>query len=382
MLELPPLSLYIHIPWCVRKCPYCDFNSHKMEQTLPQQEYITALCQDFDAEMSQQDILNGRDIKSIFIGGGTPSLFDASSFERLFDHLNSNAKLAEDIEITLEANPGTVEARKFREFREVGFNRLSLGIQSFNDAHLSSLGRIHDSAQASAAIDIANQAGFDNLNLDLMHGLPSQSPQQALDDLHAAMAVNPAHLSWYQLTIEPNTEFYRRPPVLPEEPLLHEMQDQGMQLLQENGFDRYEVSAYAQPGKQCSHNLNYWRFGDYLGIGAGAHGKLTDINTDTVYRSRKLKQPSHYIHNTVNREAERNEIKLEDRALEFLLNALRIRSGFSIALFESRAGVPFSTIGKKVEYLVSNDLLSITGGTVATTDIGYSLLNSVLEEFL
>ena len=388
MLEVPPLSLYVHIPWCVRKCPYCDFNSHASDGALPQRDYITALCEDFDDEVSRHEALQGREINTIFIGGGTPSLFDASSFETLLNHLSRKATLSRDIEISLEANPGSVEvndlegANRFKQFRAAGINRLSLGIQSFSDKHLSTLGRIHDGKRARMAIDSAQAAGLDNLNLDLMHGLPGQSVESALADLHTAIDYKPCHLSWYQLTIEPNTVFYRKPPPLPAEDQLLEIQQQGIAILESNGFTRYEVSAFAQEQRQCIHNLNYWQFGDYLGIGAGAHGKLSDPSSGVILRSRKFKQPEHYLHNTVNRAAERVEIKPEDRALEFLLNALRIRQGFPIELFENRTGLPFDTIRKKVEYLASNDLLSITDSSVITTELGYRLLNTILEEFL
>ncbi|HAJ76534.1 MAG TPA: YggW family oxidoreductase [Gammaproteobacteria bacterium] len=388
MLEVPPLSLYVHIPWCIRKCPYCDFNSHPTDGALPQRDYIAALCEDFDDEVSRYEALQGREIETIFIGGGTPSLFDASSFETLLDHLSRKATLSRDIEISLEANPGSVEANalegsnRFKQFRAAGINRLSLGIQSFSDKHLSTLGRIHDGKQARMAIDSAQAAGFNNLNLDLMHGLPDQSVESALADLQTAIDYKPDHLSWYQLTIEPNTVFYRKPPPLPAENQLLEIQQQGIAILEGNGFTRYEVSAFAQEQRQCIHNLNYWQFGDYLGIGAGAHGKLSNPSSGIILRSRKLKQPEHYLHNTVNRAAERVEIKPEDRVLEFLLNALRIRQGFPIDLFENRTDLPFDTIRNKVEYLASNGLLSIKDSSVITTEIGYRLLNSILEEFV
>ena len=382
MLESPPLSLYIHIPWCARKCPYCDFNSHASEIELPQAEYITALCDDFDAELERTTSAKDKEISSIFIGGGTPSLFDVASLEKLLVHIREKSALAQPLEITLEANPGTVEAAKFREFREIGINRLSIGVQSFNDEHLKALGRIHDGREARAAIEIAKKAGFDNLNLDLMHGLPGQNPKQAINDLNVAFQYAPAHLSWYQLTIEPNTLFYRTRPSLPEESLILEVQDQGFRILEDHGFQRYEVSAYAQHNRECVHNLNYWQFADYIGIGAGAHGKLTNAEIDTIVRTRKLKQPAHYLNNSINRTAECIQIKKDERVLEFLLNALRIKQGFSTKQFMTRTGVPFSSIEKKVEYLTSKGLLSKTGHKVSTTKIGYGLLNSVLEEFL
>jgi len=382
MLETPPLSLYIHIPWCTRKCPYCDFNSHTSDTALPQTEYIKALCEDFDAELERIPCAKDKEIGSIFIGGGTPSMFDAASFEKLLGHIREKSTLAKSPEITLEANPGTVEATKFEEFRAAGINRLSIGVQSFNDEKLRALGRVHDSREAKTAIEIAKKAGFENLNLDLMHGLPGQDYIQAINDLNTAIEYAPTHLSWYQLTIEPNTVFYRKPPSLPKESLIQEVQEIGLSIMEDHGFHRYEVSAYAQHGRECVHNLNYWEFADYIGIGAGAHGKLTNIETDTIFRTRKLKQPTHYLYNSSNRDAESIEIHKEERALEFLLNALRIKRGFSTDLFMMRTGVPFSTIAKKVEYLSSKGFLSKNGNRVSATKIGYALLNSVLEEFL
>ncbi len=379
MLELPPLSLYIHVPWCIRKCPYCDFNSHEAQEALPESEYIAALCDDFDRELDRSE---GRELQSIFIGGGTPSLFSAASYEKLLNHIQKRGKLAEQIEITLEANPGTAEAFKFEDYRRVGINRLSLGIQSFDDSHLKILGRVHDGVQARKAIDIAKRAGFDNLNLDLMHGLPTQVKADALEDLRIALDFNPSHLSWYQLTIEPNTFFYTHPPTLPTDKMLGKIEKVGHKLLHDHGYNRYEVSAYSLPGKQSIHNLNYWQFGDYLGIGAGAHGKLTQPEKNILVRVRKLKQPQHYLSNELARDAEVSEINENDRALEFLLNALRLKQGFSTTTFENRTGVPFSTIGKKVEYLLSKDLLAQNQERISSTEKGYRLLNSLWEEFI
>lgn len=383
MLELPPLSLYVHVPWCVRKCPYCDFNSHETNTTIPETAYVKALCEDFDREVDRTFSRTiSRPLQTIFIGGGTPSLFSASSYETLFDHIQSKISLASDIEITLEANPGTAESIKFRDFRQAGINRLSIGVQSFNDAHLQSLGRIHDAQQAKLSIDIARQAGFDNLNIDLMHGLPMQTADTALDDIRTAMQFNPEHLSWYQLTIEANTVFYRHPPVLPVETDLDSIQTQGHQLLLENGFGQYEVSAFSKPQRQAVHNVNYWQFGDYLGIGAGAHGKVSIPDKNEIVRVRKKKQPAHYLSSSINRDAALVSVKEEERPIEFLLNALRIRQGFSESLFESRTGVPFSTIGKRVEYLIDNKLLLREGDRITTSETGFRFLNSVLEEFL
>lgn len=379
MLELPPLSLYIHVPWCIRKCPYCDFNSHEFQGSLPERDYVDALCSDLDSELSR---VNGRTLQSIFIGGGTPSLLGADSYARLLDHVAQRIGLNDDAEVTMEANPGTAEAERFAGFRKAGINRLSLGIQSFADQQLSRLGRIHDSEQARRAIGIARDAGFENFNLDLMHGLPEQTVSAALGDLNGALEFEPNHVSWYQLTIEPNTVFYRRPPPLPADELVSEMQQEGQQLLREHGLQQYEVSAYARPGKSSVHNLNYWRFGDYLGIGAGAHGKLTDPENNAILRTRKKKQPGHYLQSNLERTSECKAISEEDKPLEFLLNALRLREGFTIQQFESRTGLAFSVIGKRVEYLQSKLLLEVDGDRISTSTRGYQLLNSVLEEFL
>lgn len=379
MLELPPLSLYVHIPWCVRKCPYCDFNSHEAPHTIPETEYVAALCEDFDRELER---IGERQIQTLFIGGGTPSLFSAAAFAKLIAHFYSRGALAADAEITLEANPGTVEADKFRDFRSTGINRLSLGIQSFNDTHLKALGRIHDGRQAQAAIEIAKTAGFDNFNLDLMHGLPQQDTEDALADLRKALEFAPTHLSWYQLTIEPNTVFHRRPPQLPTENLLCNIQEAGEQLLRHNAYINYEVSAYSLEGRQSRHNLNYWSFGDYIGIGAGAHGKITDPANACISRTRKLKQPEHYLRSGPNRDAQVSLVEVADRPLEFLMNALRLRQGFAISTFEDRTGVSFSTVGKQVEYLIADGLLQADDELVTTTSKGYRYLNSVLEEFL
>lgn len=381
MLELPPLSLYIHVPWCVRKCPYCDFNSHEATGTLPEASYIQALCEDFDQDL---EFIQDRAIQSVFIGGGTPSLFSAGAYQQLFTHMRQRADFTTDCEITLEANPGTAEAGKFAAYRQVGINRLSLGIQSFDDGQLQTLGRIHGAQEARAAITMATTAGFDNFNLDLMYGLPQQTPAQALLDLEQAVAFNPAHLSWYQLTIEPNTVFYNQPPRIPlEEPIL-EMQDLGRELLSARSLQRYEVSAYALPGKSSLHNMNYWQFGDYLGIGAGAHAKITRFaeGSATVWRSRKVKQPKHYLANSLKRRVEQIQLTPAELPVEFLLNSLRLKNGFTSALFEQRTGVPFSTIGKRVEYLIEQGLLVRNALLIKPTDKGYELLNSVLEEFI
>jgi oxygen-independent coproporphyrinogen-3 oxidase len=379
MLELPPLSLYVHIPWCVRKCPYCDFNSHEQQGPLPQAEYIQALCEDLDSDL---DWAQGRRLNSIFIGGGTPSLFDASALSQLLQHIDRRIGISTLAEITLEANPGTAEADRFRDYYLSGINRLSIGIQSFNDDSLQRLGRIHDSGQAHKAVDLARQAGFDNINLDLMHGLPEQEAAAAMTDLDQAIAFEPEHISWYQLTIEPNTLFYRHRPPLPADNILESIQDLGSERLAQAGYSQYEVSAFSRGTRQSMHNLNYWCFGDYLGIGAGAHGKITQPEHDRILRSRKVKQPRHYLASQSGRKAESVEVEGEERALEFLLNTLRQPDGFPISQFEARTGLPFSHIGKRVEYLQQQGLLSSEDGFIRTTSRGYQLLNTVLEKFI
>ncbi|PCJ28229.1 MAG: YggW family oxidoreductase [SAR86 cluster bacterium] len=380
MLELPPLSLYIHIPWCVKKCPYCDFNSHEMQQGLPEREYVAALCEDFDQDYADCE---SRPVESIFIGGGTPSLFSAESIGAILNHVQSVSSFTDQIEITLEANPGTAEAQKFKDYRAAGVNRLSLGIQSFSDKQLKNLGRIHNAQESIAAIGLARQAGFDNINLDLMHGLPAQSPSDALNDLQTAIDFAPEHLSWYQLTIEPNTVFHARPPsLLPDDVAISDQEDAGNILLEKLAYKRYEVSAFALEGRQSRHNLNYWQFGDYIGIGAGAHGKLSNAEQQAVSRTRKFKQPDHYLQSNISRRAETTAIDQTELPVEFLLNALRTRQGFTRAMFESRTGLPFSGIEKKVEYLSSNKLMQEVDGWVSTTDRGFRMLNNLLQEFL
>lgn len=385
MLERPPLSLYIHIPWCIRKCPYCDFNSHESGSPLPELEYINALLDDFNHEVARLEN-NDRELVSIFIGGGTPSLFDGKSYSRLLKDIESKLPFSEQIEITLEANPGTAEAARFDSYREAGINRLSIGAQSFDDECLKRLGRIHDAAEALRAIEIAKLAGFKNFNIDLMHGLPGQSSEQALKDIQKAIDCEPSHLSWYQLTIEPNTVFYSRPPTLPEECVLEDIQDNGQALLENHGYQQYEVSAYSKAGNASSHNLNYWSFGDYIGIGAGAHGKLTLIEESKLIRTHKMKQPNQYLNAINGRDAEIQEIAKQEMTIEFMMNSLRLRAGFSRAQFESRTGLGFDEIVKRVESLVERELIQMKNVErdifISATPRGYRFLNSVIEEFL
>ncbi len=486
MLELPPLGLYVHIPWCVRKCPYCDFNSHERPgEGIPEADYVERLEADLKHELARAKRLSlqrsndgndgndgtptrkdrkdgnlgtptngnlgtptkdgvkdgttkdgtptrgkdgtptwmgnersngtptqgsygkrndgtptkdGKDgtptrtsnddndgtttrvVQTVFFGGGTPSLFLPASFGRLLDLLSGSGVLAPGAEITLEANPGTAESARFAAYREAGVNRLSLGVQSFNDRALAKLGRIHNGAESRSAIAMARAAGFGNINLDLMFGLSGQSREQALQDLATAISFQPEHISWYQLTLEPNTVFWRRPPRLPENTVVDAMQDAGLAMLENAGYTRYEVSAFALAGSQCRHNINYWAFGDYLGIGAGAHGKVTDPVSDRIFRTRKTRQPMHFLSpgdRTATRAVDRSE-----RPLEFLMNALRLRTGFSAAQFESRTGIAFEEIEEKIKCLVGRELLELDGQQARATRRGYRLLDSILGEFI
>ncbi len=372
----PPLSLYIHVPWCVRKCPYCDFNSHAIQNDLPESAYLNALLEDLDQDLA---LASGRTIETVFIGGGTPSLMSGDFYRRLFKGLRERLTFAEDAEITLEANPGTLEEGRFEAFREAGINRLSIGVQSFNPAHLKALGRIHDSAAAHRAIDAARKAGFDNFNLDLMHGLPGQTPSEALDDLQSAMSHEPPHLSWYQLTLEPNTEFYSRPPDLPDDDQLWEIAQRGGEYLRQQGFNDYEVSAWSREGKASQHNLNYWTFGDYLALGAGGHGKIS-LPDGTINRYWKTRQPDAYLNRIGSRTAGSEKIEPEELPLEFLMNALRLRKGVDENLFSERTGLPLTSVAVQLENLREDKLL--VRDRLQATGLGQRYLNSLLERFL
>jgi putative oxygen-independent coproporphyrinogen III oxidase len=394
-MSLPPLSLYIHVPWCVRKCPYCDFNSHKAEEHIPEAEYVQALLDDLEADLHW---VQGREIQTIFIGGGTPSLLSVEAYKNLLAGLQEKVSFVKDIEITMEANPGTFEAVKFAGYRKLGINRLSIGVQSFADHQLKHLGRIHDGQQAVAAIKMAKEAGFDNFNIDLMHGLPDQSQAQALADIQQAIDLGPTHMSWYQLTIEPNTEFFKRPPVLPEDETLWDIQEAGQALLAEHGFKQYEVSAYAQKDKQATHNLNYWQFGDYLGIGAGAHGKVTDLvnapeslTASPVFRTWKTRAPKDFLNAATDASknflAGKESIQNEDIGLEFLMNALRLQQGFDLNLFEQRTGYPLSTIAIGIDTAIAKGLLEkhrLADGReqIKTSAKGSLFLNEILALFM
>jgi len=372
----PPLSLYIHVPWCVRKCPYCDFNSHAVQNDVPESAYLNALLEDLDQDLALAD---GRSIQTVFIGGGTPSLMSGDFYRKLFRGLSERLIFAGDAEITLEANPGTLEEGRFEAFREAGINRLSIGVQSFNPAHLKALGRIHDSAAAHRAIDTAKKAGFDNFNLDLMHGLPGQTPEEALADLQSAMSHEPPHLSWYQLTLEPNTEFYSRPPDLPDDDLLWEISQRGGDYLRQQGFNDYEISAWCREGKASRHNLNYWSFGDYMALGAGGHGKIS-LPDGTIKRYWKTRQPEAYLNRIGSRTAGNENIEAAELPLEFLMNALRLRKGVDESLFYDRTGLPLTSVAVQLEKLREDKLLA--HDRLQATDLGQRYLNSLLERFL
>ena len=385
--SLPPLSLYIHLPWCVKKCPYCDFNSHQADRfgndgKLPEEAYLQQLLADLDADLPY---VAGRPIETAFIGGGTPSLMSEDFYYRLMDALREKLTWVENAEITMEANPGTFEQEKFTHFRKAGINRLSIGIQSFQPNLLKTLGRIHNREEAIHAVDKSRMAGFDNINLDLMHGLPDQSLDMAMEDLSLAIDLNPEHLSWYQLTIEPNTEFYRRPPSLPEDNTLWGIQDKGQELLAANGYRQYEVSANAKAQHQAAHNLNYWRFGDYLGIGAGAHGKIT-LQDGQIFRTRKTRHPNHYLNNIAQALITKDAIANEDLPLEFMMNRLRLFETFDLHEYEQYCyqKVPKSLIDACVIAL-NRGLLDATAWQkqrIQTTEKGKLFLNELLELFL
>ncbi|RUQ90800.1 radical SAM family heme chaperone HemW [Legionella septentrionalis] len=374
-----PLSLYIHIPWCIRKCPYCDFNSHKSPDELPEEQYVNALIADL-----QEDLLTfeNRELKSIFIGGGTPSLFSAKAYETLFTRLKKILPFAENIEITLEANPGTVEQQRFTEYRALGINRLSLGIQSFNAEHLKALGRIHDEKQAHLAIESARKAGFNNLNLDIMHGLPGQSPMQGVHDLRTALSHQPEHLSWYQLTIEPNTVFYKKTPLLPSEDETFAIEEQGLELLHAHGFKRYEISAFCREDKRCKHNMNYWLFGDYYGIGAGAHGKITSAAVKKIYRTRKQRQPRDYLALDKPFLAAQETVGPDNLIFEFMLNTTRLQDPIPHFLFNERTLLHFETLESKLLLAEQKGLLTMDSTHWQVTPLGRRYTNDLQLLFL
>ncbi len=377
---LPPLSLYVHIPWCVRKCPYCDFNSHAANGDLPESAYVSALLADLEQDLPR---VSGRTVETVFIGGGTPSLFSPQAIYALLKGIKERIPIDFGAEITLEANPGTAESSKFNGFHDAGVNRLSMGVQSFSDLHLQALGRIHGSAEAIRAVEIAKTAGFDNFNLDLMFGLPQQTVEEALDDIRLAVELQPTHLSFYQLTLEPNTVFHRYPPTLPNDDAIWEIQKACQTVLADTGYRQYEISAYAKEGFRCRHNQNYWRFGDYLGIGAGAHGKLTDASGNII-RLWKTRHPTRYLETagTLASIGGCDEVKKEELPLEFMMNHLRLREGFAESLFIERTGLPACALDPALTHCLDNGLLERRDGVVLCTDQGWNFLDNILNQFI
>ncbi len=379
--SLPPLALYVHLPWCVRKCPYCDFNSYETRGTLADTAYVDAVLRDLGSELPY---VEGRPIQSVFIGGGTPSLFSGEAISRLIEGIAAALTLAADAEITLEANPGAVDAGRVAAFRAAGVNRLSLGIQSLRDERLRALGRVHDSTEALRAVQMARAAGFDNLNVDFMYALPGDDVAGALQDLRRGLALEPAHLSWYQLTIEPNTAFERRPPRLPGDDTVAEIEARGRELLADAGFARYEISAYAKPGRRCLHNLNYWEFGDYLGIGAGAHGKVTLRRAAAIERRARTRNPRTYVE-VAGTPAACDAQRIEPSralAVEFLLNALRLLEGVPESRFVTRTGLPLESIDEPRREALARGWLADEPGRLRATDAGREVLNRLLELFV
>lgn len=381
MLELPPLSLYIHLPWCVRKCPYCDFNSHEVRGDFPADEYIDALLRDLEQDLP---LVWGRPVNSVFFGGGTPSLFGAAHFERLLSGCRARLPFSPGLEITLEANPGTLERDRFAAYRDSGINRVSLGVQSFNDKALSSIGRIHGRAEVMQAVESLHAANIDNFNLDLMYALPGQRLADAAEDVREAIDCLPAHVSHYQLTIEPNTAFYAASPVLPDEELAWDMQETCGALLVRSGFEQYEVSAWAQAGRECAHNLNYWRYGDYLGIGAGAHGKITLPAERAVKRRIRVRHPLSWMQAIAGGGglAEDRLVTDEERSFEFFLNQLRLRRGVQKSQFEARTGLDWAFVSQRVDELLSRGLAVEEQGRLVPTELGWRFSNESQAIFL
>ncbi|MDO6501104.1 radical SAM family heme chaperone HemW [Photobacterium sanguinicancri] len=381
-MQVPPLSLYVHIPWCVQKCPYCDFNSHALKADIPELDYIDALLDDLDIDLAAYQLDDRvRPLHSIFIGGGTPSLISPPEIGRLIAGIQARIPFSDDIEITMEANPGTVEAGRFDAYRQVGVNRISIGVQSFQDEKLTRLGRIHGSDEAKKAALLATNAGLNSFNLDLMHGLPDQSLDDAMSDLQQAIAQNPPHLSWYQLTIEPNTLFYSKPPTLPDDDNLWDIFEQGHQLLSEAGYVQYEISGYSKPGYQCRHNLNYWRFGDYLGIGCGSHGKVS-FAEGRIVRTVKVKHPRGYLNPAKPYLDQATEVTIEDRPFEFFMNRFRLLEACPKQDFIDRTGLPLSTIAPTMDWAIEQNFLQDQGEQWQITEHGKLFLNDLLAAFV
>ncbi|MDO9213722.1 MAG: radical SAM family heme chaperone HemW [Methylococcales bacterium] len=375
---MPPLSLYIHIPWCIKKCPYCDFNSHAIKTDTPEARYIDALLLDLATDIERYAIT--RPIHSIFIGGGTPSLFSAESLNRLLRGVEQQVTLKENIEITLEANPGTFESQKFADYRALGINRLSIGVQTFNDTLLTKLGRVHSAGEAQRAAEIAHQAGFDNFNIDLMFGLPDDD-FDSINDIKTAISLQPAHISFYQLTLEPNTYFHKFPPQLPDDDRIFAMQQRCQQQLAEYGYQQYEISAYGRTGRQCQHNLNYWRFGDYLGIGAGAHGKISHQLPQSITRSFKAKSPEQYLQGPQNNGGSEIVVSSE-LPLEFIMNNLRLKQGFTVENYQTTTGLLIDTLEPALSDCLKQQLIIQQDGYYRCSEQGWNFLDSILEKFI
>jgi putative oxygen-independent coproporphyrinogen III oxidase len=379
MLQLPPLSLYIHVPWCVQKCPYCDFNSHAQKGELPHLEYVAALLEDLDQDLKWAQ---GRPLSSIFIGGGTPSLLSVEAMQTLLDGVRARIALTPDCEITMEANPGTVEADKFAGFQRAGINRISIGVQSFQQEKLTRLGRIHGPEEARKAAALAHAIALPTFNLDLMHGLPDQSLDDALYDLQQAIDCAPPHLSWYQLTIEPNTAFASKPPRLPEDDTLWDIYEQGHAMLTARGYQQYEISAYAKAGYQCRHNLNYWRFGDYLGIGCGAHGKMTDLVSGQIVRSAKVKHPKGYLDPARSYLDNQWQVTEDELPLEYFMNRFRLFEPVPKAEFEAYTGLGLERVETMLAVAQTKELIEDLGDSWQLTALGHRYLNVLLELFM
>jgi oxygen-independent coproporphyrinogen-3 oxidase len=379
MFQLPPLSLYIHFPWCLQKCPYCDFNSHTLRETIPEKDYIQALLNDFEQELIK---IQGRALISIYFGGGTPSLLSDEGVYSLLNQLRKRIEWQDNIEITLEANPGSVDSKHFKGYYEAGINRLSIGIQSFNDEHLKRLGRIHDSKAALQAIQIARASGFNNFNIDLMFGLPKQSYREGLEDLKKAIALSPPHLSWYQLTLEPHTPFFKNPPQLPHHDAVVDLYEAGLACLNHTDLNHYEISAFSRPGFECRHNLNYWSFGDYIGIGAGAHSKITRLDSKNIERYWKKSHPKAYLNANDSFNGGFNILLPEQLPFEFMLNALRAYQMITRELFEQRTGLKFKVLVPALEKADAKGLLEWDWDHIALTNLGKRFYNDIVSLFL
>ena len=379
MLQLPPLSLYIHIPWCIEKCPYCDFNSHKLRGEIPETEYLTALIDDLKQDLS---FVQGRELFSIFIGGGTPSLISASGIKWLLENIQQLIPFKTEMEITLEANPGAIENQKIADFKTAGINRFSFGVQSFQQEKLTKLGRIHGVEEAKTAAKQAHNVGMKTFNLDLMHGLPNQSLEDAMSDLQTAIDLKPTHLSWYQLTIEPNTQYFSHPPKLPDDEVLWGIQEQGLALLAEHGYQQYEISGYSQTGWQCQHNLNYWRFGDYLGIGCGAHGKISFPLENKILRTTKIKHPKGYLNPESTYMNECNSVDKDDLIFEYMINRLRLMEDIPFDEFENYTGLKRESLNKQLQQATNKQLMTVDKAVCRVTPLGHRYLNDLLTIFM